>query len=301
MKVHHIPITRLSSLGELSRTRRDRVFEDHLLASIREVGLVEPLKVAPSKVSPGEEAQYIVVDGVLRLEAIRKIREEDSSKFSSVPAYMVPYRQRFEVRFQGDVFQDLLPSQLASLVEHLHKKEGIQKKDIARFIGISSATLRNYTGLWRLIQRGGYFADVVRLMDYGLLPASNPFAWLRLNSLGIQMVFERFFSDGKPVNEWIDQAVGTLNSGRGRKYSIQFVEEVTGSLPSGFYRERHEVRSMKKKLGELRAQSLDDRTFEEGYQASQKSRAKRHLRDVRFTTSDPSLKIAASALENALR
>ena len=56
---------------------------------------------------------------------------------------------------------NLLPSQLAALVEHLHKAERVRKADIARYIGVSPTTLRNYTGLWRLLQRGELFAKIV--------------------------------------------------------------------------------------------------------------------------------------------
>ena len=45
-------------------------------------------------------------------------------------------------------------------------------------------TLRNYTGLWRLLQRGGLFAKVVELMDVEVIPSSNPYAWLRLTPNG---------------------------------------------------------------------------------------------------------------------
>ena len=68
--------------------------------------------------------------------------------------------------------------------------ENVQKVDIARYIGVSPATLRNYTGLARLIGRGGLFAQIVELMDVGVIPASNPYAWLRLNDDGVRHVLE---------------------------------------------------------------------------------------------------------------
>jgi hypothetical protein len=92
-------------------------------------------------------------------------------------------------------------------VEHLSEAEGVKKIDIAKNIGVSIATLRNYTGLARLIKRGGLAAKLVELMDVGIMPASNPFAWLRLTEDGLRHVIENCFSDDEPTEKWIDQRV----------------------------------------------------------------------------------------------
>src|SRR4029077_13325956 len=113
-----------------------------------------------------------------------------------IAAYLLDYDKRFEFRYQSDIYQDLLPSQLATLVEHLHKFENIRKIDIARYIGVSPATLRNYTGLWRLMESGGLFARIVELMDVGVFPASNPYAWLRLTDEGLERALREKFAKG---------------------------------------------------------------------------------------------------------
>jgi hypothetical protein len=92
-----------------------------------------------------------------------------------------------------------LPSQLAALVEHLHQNDNIQKSQIAAYIGVSAPTLRNYTGLWRLVQRGGLFARIVDLMDAGVLPTSNPYAWLRLTTSGLTTALELLQGIGHAV------------------------------------------------------------------------------------------------------
>src|SRR4051812_39054228 len=136
MKLISVSTDSLVVSAELSRSRSSKVFEDHMRASIEEMGLAEPLKVAlmPS-------GKYLVIDGVIRLRAIHKIRSRDTTAFPEVPAYIVDYAQRFEIRYQTDIYQDLLPSQLANLVEHLHQAENVRKVDIARYIGVSPATL----------------------------------------------------------------------------------------------------------------------------------------------------------------
>jgi hypothetical protein len=159
------------------------------------------------------------------------------------------YERRYELRFQTDIYQDLLPSQLAGLVEHLHKTEHIRKADIARFIGVSPATLRNYTGLWRLLQRGGLFARVVELMDFDVIPSSNPYAWLRLTATGLQYVLEQDFSKGTEVDSWIEQCILDARRGKFIHFPIKFVEATTDALPSEYYREGEEVRNVKRDLG----------------------------------------------------
>ena len=168
---------------ELSRSGSAKQFEERLQSSIEEIGLAEPLKVARQ---PG--GGYLVIDGTMRLRAIRAIRDKDPSRFKTVAIYVLDYARRYEIRYQSDIYQDLLPSQLATLVEHLHRTENVLKVDIARYIGVSPATLRNYTGLWRLLERGGLFARVVELMDVEVFPSSNPYAWLRLTDSGLRKV-----------------------------------------------------------------------------------------------------------------
>src|SRR4051794_36400120 len=90
---------------ELRRSGSAKQFEDRLRASIEEIGLAEPLKVAqlPS-------GNYLVVDGTMRLRAIQAIREADPERFHTVPVYLTEYERRFEIRYQTDIYQDLLPS-----------------------------------------------------------------------------------------------------------------------------------------------------------------------------------------------
>ncbi len=193
---------------ELARSSGTRSFEERLRSSLLEIGLAEPLKVA---VHPS--GGYAVIDGALRLRAILAIREKHPERFERVAVYVLDYDRRFEIRFQSDIYQDLLPSQMAVLVEHLHKSEHVLKSDIARYIGVSPATLRNYTGLWRLMERGSLFARIVELMDLGVVPASNPYAWLRLTSDGLRKVLLESFTEGRSPDYWIDEVA--LNARRG--------------------------------------------------------------------------------------
>lgn len=276
--------------SELSRSSSSKQFEERLRASIEEIGLAEPLKVAPLP-----DGKYLVVDGMMRLRAITAIRSSDASTFPTIPGYVVDYARRYELRYQTDIYQDLLPSQLAALVEHLHEAEQVRKVDIARYIGVSPATLRNYTGLWRLLQRRGLFAKIVELMDVGVIPASNPYAWLRLTSDGLRYALENGFSDREPAEEWIAQRVARARRADVAPFPIKFVEAITNALPPDCYREVQEVRTLKRDLGLRRAAATKSVTTHDPAEAIE------NLTRVSHRSPEPVLRIAARALRRYLQ
>ena len=285
-----IPTGELVVSDELRRSGRTKQFEERLRSSIEEMGLAEPIKVAPLP-----SGKYLVVDGTMRLRAINAIRESDASAFGTVPAYLTDYERRYEIRYQTDIYQDLLPSQLAQLVEHLHRAERVKKVDIARYIGVSPATLRNYTGLWRLVQRGSFFAKVVELMDVGVFPASNPYAWQRLTEEGLEIVLAQLAGDDVTVETWIERMVLAARQSSGTRYATFEVESITGSLPDEYYREDSELRNVKKDLGTRRAVGVET-VKQRGSKA-----AVNNLNRVTRDTTDPVLKTAAEALKAYLK
>jgi hypothetical protein len=274
---------------DLTRTGSAKAFSERLQASIEEIGLAEPIKVAALP-----KGGYLVIDGGLRLQAIRELRKRDPTRFKRIAAYLYDYEQRFEIRYQSDIYQDLLPSQLAQLVEHLHEAEHVKKLDIARYIGVSPATLRNYTGLARLIQRGGLFAQVVSLMDTEVFPSSNPFAWLRLSAKGIRQVFEVFTSKNESAESWIEASLHGVKQGRTVRYPSDVVESVTGSLPDDCYQSSGEERSVKKGLGLQRTKRMKKKAIDF-------IPAHKHLKVVSSRTKDPVLQMAARSLTEYLK
>lgn len=290
MKLIDISPDELTITADLSRSGSSKAFEERLRSSVEQIGLAEPLKIAelPS-------GGHLVIDGAIRLSAINAIRLQDPARFPTVPAYVVDYDQRYELRFQSDIYQDLLPSQLAQLVEHLHTTERVKKLDIARYIGVSPATLRNYTGLARLMQRGGLFARVVDLMDAHVLPASTPYAWLRLTAPGIRKVIEDSFVEGAATAEdWMTARLEAEQRGDSIRYPIAFVESVTGALSDEYYIASEEERSAKKNLGQRRGCRSRPKELD-------LLGARRNLDLVARTSDVPVLKSAAKALREYLR
>lgn len=276
--------------AEMSRTGSAKAFEERLRSSIDEIGLAEPLKVARHP-----DGGYVVIDGAMRLRAVRAIRKRSPDRFSEVAVYLLEYAQRFEVRFQSDIYQDLLPSQMATLVEHLHRSENVRKTEIARFIGVSPATLRNYTGLWRLMERGNLFATVVALMDLGVVPSSNPYAWLRLTESGLRRVLSESFARDVPLNEWVASTTAAARRSESvARFPIKFVETVTDSLPPEFYRVTSDVRAVKRDLGLRKARGKT-------VGAPERTMALANLTKVSRDSPDVVLRMAASSLMDFLR
>jgi ParB-like chromosome segregation protein Spo0J len=54
--------------------RRTRKYSQ-IIASVREIGMVEPLMIAPERKTIGK---YLVLDGHLRLEVLKELGEEDA-------------------------------------------------------------------------------------------------------------------------------------------------------------------------------------------------------------------------------
>lgn len=287
MKLIEVAPADLSLSPELVRSGSAKSFEDRLRSSVDEIGLAEPLKVAANP-----EGGYLVIDGALRLGAINSIREKDPTRFQNVPAYLLDYNLRYEIRFQSDIYQDLLPSQLATLVEHLHKAENVLKVDIARYIGVSPATLRNYTGLWRLMERGGIAARIVELMDVGVFPSSNPYAWLRLTDEGIERAIREKFAKDQEPDEWITAVADAARLGGTERYPLKFIEMVTAALPPECFHAGEDVRAIKRDLGLRRAAG----------QATQKKfkEARSHLSRVSKESKQPVLVAAAKSFEEYL-
>lgn len=276
--------------SEFSRSGSAKAFEERLRSSILEIGLAEPLKVARHP-----NGEYLVIDGTMRVRAIRDIRKNHPERFTTVAAYVLEYSQRYEIRYQSDIYQDLLPSQLAALVEHLHKTESVLKADIARYIGVSPATLRNYTGLWRLMERGGFFASIVELMDVGVIPASTPYAWLRLTDHGLRKVLLDHFSKGEDLNDWIGEMVADARLGNTRRYPLKFVELVTATLPEDCFRVGLDVRAIKRDLGLRRAATKGARTHR-----SNLTEVVQRLAKVSTQSREPVLRSAAQSLQEYL-
>ena len=73
--MQHIALADLSPLRPVTETvRRTRKYSQ-IAGSVREIGVVEPLVVAPDRRSEGK---YLVLDGHLRLEVLKELGETET-------------------------------------------------------------------------------------------------------------------------------------------------------------------------------------------------------------------------------
>ena len=70
--------------------RRTRKYSQ-IIASIREIGMVEPLMITPDQNAPG---QYLVLDGHLRVEVLKELGEEDALCLVAIDDEAYTYNNR---------------------------------------------------------------------------------------------------------------------------------------------------------------------------------------------------------------
>ena len=66
-----LPLGRILPTRQISKDVRKTPKYRTILASIREIGIIEPLAVHPEKATAGEDGCYVLLDGHLRLEALK--------------------------------------------------------------------------------------------------------------------------------------------------------------------------------------------------------------------------------------
>lgn len=88
-----VPLDRIAPTRALSKDiHKTRKFRT-ILASVRDVGIIEPLAVFPDKVEDGKPT-YILLDGHLRLEALRQIGETETLCLVSTDDESFTYNRR---------------------------------------------------------------------------------------------------------------------------------------------------------------------------------------------------------------
>ncbi len=76
--VRAVPISKILGTRKVSKDVRGSVKYKSVLASIKEIGIVEPIAIYPSGDGRGEDVTYILLDGHLRLEALRELGAVDA-------------------------------------------------------------------------------------------------------------------------------------------------------------------------------------------------------------------------------
>lgn len=124
-----VPIANIVPLKQVSRYTRTAGKFPQVLASVREVGVVEPLIVFPRKNQP---QSYILLDGHMRLEALKQLGETHASCLISDDDEAYTYNKRIH--------------QLSTIREHemILKaiKNGVPEDRVAKVLHVNVAKIR---------------------------------------------------------------------------------------------------------------------------------------------------------------
>jgi ParB-like chromosome segregation protein Spo0J len=124
-----IPLTDLLPLRHVKPNLKDNPKYKQVLSSVREVGIIEPLVVFPQD---GTGGTYLLVDGHLRLEALRELGQTHAPCIVSTDDEAYTYNRRV--------------NRVAPIQEHTMIlkaiKSGISEERIAKVLNIDIAAIR---------------------------------------------------------------------------------------------------------------------------------------------------------------
>ena len=124
-----IPVTDLLPLKQLNAKLKSYPKYNQLLSSVREVGIIEPLVVFPQD---GTAGTYLLLDGHLRLEALKELGETHAPCIVSTDDEAYTYNRRI--------------NKVPPIQEHMMIlkaiKSGVSEERIAKALNIDVATIR---------------------------------------------------------------------------------------------------------------------------------------------------------------
>src|SRR6516225_1361441 len=124
-----VPVTDLLPLKQLNAKLKSYPKYNQLLSSVREVGIIEPLVVFPQD---GTVGTYLLLDGHLRLEALKELGETHAPCIVSTDDEAYTYNRRI--------------NKVPPIQEHMMIlkaiKSGVSEERIAKALNIDVATIR---------------------------------------------------------------------------------------------------------------------------------------------------------------
>jgi ParB/RepB/Spo0J family partition protein len=163
-------------------TKTSKVDDEILQNSVRLTGVQQPLIVIPV-----DDNSFYVVDGVRRLNVAKSL---DLSEVPCVVDHGIEdvkdrdeYRNR--IRFILDEHrQDLLPTQRAKLIRQLQKMFSMTTRQVGLYLGVTSATITNWTHIEKVIP------EVQDAIDEGLLTSHSARSFVSLSEKGQRLIWD---------------------------------------------------------------------------------------------------------------
>lgn len=124
-----LPITSILPLKQIKSSIRSTQKYQQVLSSVREVGIIEPLIVFPQ---PGKSDVYLLLDGHIRLEVLREIRETHAHCLIATDDETYTYNKRL--------------NRVATIQEHAMIlkaiRNGVPEERIAKVLKVDVASIR---------------------------------------------------------------------------------------------------------------------------------------------------------------
>lgn len=198
-KINEIPLSQIQPNPDQPR----RVFDDQALeelaASIREIGIIQPITVREK-----DNGQYIIIAGE------RRWRASQRAGLTSIPAYVrtVSDETMMEMALVENIQrQDLNAIEIALAYQHLLNTTGLTQERLAERVGKSRAQVANFMRLLRLP------AEVQMALQSKQIEVGAARALLGLDSPSEQVRLFREIQKNKYNTRQVEEYVNAIKTG----------------------------------------------------------------------------------------
>lgn len=207
-----IPVDRIRPNPDQPRVRFDDAALEELAASMREVGVLQPVVVT------GDDESYVLIAGERRWRAAKR------AGLNSIPAVVRDRTGRstlVEALVENLQRQDLTPMEEAHAYRELLENNGMSQEEIARRVGKSRPAVSNTLRLLQLPD------PVQELVDSGALSAGHARALVGLEDAAYALhLAQRAVAEGWSVRQMEDAVRIRKGEGSGAKPKVRQLRPV---------------------------------------------------------------------------
>ncbi len=197
--INEIPISQIQPNPEQPRRDFDEKALEELAASIREIGIIQPITLRER-----EEGKYEIIAGE------RRWRASQRAGLTSIPAYVrtVSDETMMEMALVENIQrQDLNAIEIALAYQHLINSTGMTQERVAERVGKSRAQVANFMRLLRLP------AEVQMALQSKQIEVGAARALLGLDSPSEQVKLFRQIQDNKYTTRQVEEFVNAIKNG----------------------------------------------------------------------------------------
>jgi ParB family chromosome partitioning protein len=210
--LHQVPVDRIRTNPDQPRTRFDDESLEELAASLKEVGVLQPIVVT------GGGDEYVLIAGERRWRAAKR------AGLSVIPAVVREISGRstlVEALVENVQRQDLTPLEEAHAYRHLLENFGMTQEEVATRVGKSRPAISNTLRLLQLPE------EIQEMVDSGDLSAGHARALLGLEDTAYAIhLAGRAVDDGWSVRQMEEAVRARKEAGRPRAEGVRQLRPV---------------------------------------------------------------------------